>query len=71
MTDHLADRCAILEAENDALRERIIQLERELTAGYDRMPFGGLTSTEAAVLAAIAASEGGRPRPEFSRRSTP
>lgn len=59
MTDHLADRCTILEAENDELRERIIQLEKVLTAGYDRMPVGGLTSTEAVILAAIAAAEAG------------
>ena len=59
MTGHLADRCTVLEAENDELRERIIQLERALTAGYDRLPVGGLTPTEAAVLAAIAASEAG------------
>lgn len=58
----LIDRCAVLEAENDELRERVLQLEHALTGGYDRLPVGGLTPTEAAVLASIAASDEGAPK---------
>lgn len=58
-TDHLAERCAILEEENYQLRERIMLLEQALTADYDRMPIGGLTSSEAVVLAAISSTPEG------------
>lgn len=56
---YLSDRIAILEAENDELRERVIQLERAMTSDYDRMPIGGLTSSEAVVLAVIVSTTNG------------
>lgn len=55
----LAEKCDLLLAENDALRERVIQLEQALTGGYDRIPIAGITATEAAVLATIAGNEAG------------
>lgn len=58
----LAEKCDLLLAENDMLRERVRQLEAVLTNGYERLPIGGLTCTEAAVLAVIAAADGGAPK---------
>jgi len=58
----LAQKCDLLLAENDALRERLMQLEQLLTGGFDEMPFGGLTRSEAIVLRAIASAEDGAPR---------
>lgn len=59
MSDARIDRLALLEAENAELRERVILLERSLTADLDRLPIGGLTQTEAVVLATIQASPDG------------
>lgn len=57
--DVLNERCLVLEAENDELRERVRHLEAMLLPSFDGMPFGGLTASEARVLSAIAASPEG------------
>lgn len=51
------DYVVTLEAENDALRERVRQLERLLGLGFDAPPQFGLTAREAAVFSVLLARE--------------
>lgn len=46
----LTAKCDVLVAENDALRERVLQLEAALKGGFDHLPIGGLTPAESVVL---------------------
>lgn len=53
----ISEKCDLLLAENTDLRERIRQLEKVLTGGFDEMPVGGLTKTETIALGVIAAAQ--------------